>query len=312
MFSSNTEHLYVVGQFSPAAVLVFDIQPDGSVTGPSRTITGSNTTLNRPTSIAVDTLGQVYVANYGTYPLQGDNIAVFAPGADGNVAPIQTLLQGSQPYYVAKGAIAFLLRSTTADPSAVSVLLNGGSPFIDPDANAYSSYIRPDGSGFLCVTNSIPEDGGDGYVACITSPLEFVSGNINPGTANIVNGQALNNYQFGGGSPTGLAFQEDGNLLVAYGPSYDQGASVQTFVMPGDPASSLQTQPIRTITGSNTGLTFPSDVAYDSQGNVYASDTGGGSGQGAVLIYAPNSTGNVAPIHSITGLNYPFGVAIGK
>ena len=31
-----------------------------------------------------------------------------------------------------------------------------------------------------------------------------------------------------------------------------------------------------------------------------------------VHVFAPGATGNVPPIREITGLNYPFGIAIGK
>ncbi len=326
VFSSAAEHLYVAGQFSPAAVFVYDIQPDGSVTGPSRTISGANTTLNRPTSIAVDPLGQLYVVNLGSSPLQGDNVAVFAPGADGNVAPIQTLLQGSQPFYVSKGALAFMLQSTTEDKSAVTVVLNysGGNtipstgpsseipPFIEEDANAFASYINADGSGFLCVTTSIPEDGGAGGVGCFTSPVLWVTGTTDPGTAQIINGQAYNNYSCCGGMPNALAFLENGDLMVAYGQSYEHAPAVNTYVLPGDPNLAHNLQPIRSITGSNTALTLPTAIAYDSHGNVYVSDTGNASGAGSVHIYAPNGDGNIAPIHQITGLNFPFSIAIGK
>jgi hypothetical protein len=325
-FSSTTEHLYIAGQFSPTAVYVYDIQPDGSVTGPSRTITGDKTTLNRPTSLAVDSLGQLYVVNYGTFPLQGDNVAVFAPGADGNAAPIQTLLQGSQPFYVSKGALAFIVRSTTDDKSAVSVALNygggvtipssGPSPlipsFVEEDANAFASYISSDGSGFLCVTTTIPEDGGAGGVGCFTSPVEWVSGNGDPGTAQIVNGQARNSYSCCGGLPNALAFLQTGELMVAYGASFNQAPSVSTFVLPGDPTLAMGIQPIRSIAGSSTGLASPSSIAYDSHGNVYVSDTGNASGAGSVHIYAPKAVGNVAPIQQIGGLNYPSSIAIGK
>jgi hypothetical protein len=327
VFSSTLEHLYVVTQFSDAAVYVYDIQPDGSVTGPSRTIEGSNTTLNRPTSIAVDSLGQVYVVNYGDFPLQGDNVAVFAPGASGNVAPVQTLLQGSQPFFVSEGAGGFLIRSATDDKSAVSVVINYASginipnsgpspdlpPFVEEGANGVSSYLSgPALDGYICVTTSLPEDGGAGGVQCITSPVEWVTGNINPGTAEIVNGVAINTVVCCGGMPNALQFLPSGDLLVAYGASYMQAPAISTFVLPGDPSTAPNIQPIRSITGSNTGLTSPTAIAYDSHGNIYVSDTGNASGAGSVHIYAPMADGNVAPIQQISGLNAPFGIAIGK
>jgi hypothetical protein len=324
-FTATVEHLYVVTQFSPAAVFVYDIQPDGSVTGPSRTITGPDTTLNRPTSVAVDSLGNLYVVNYGDFPLQGDNVAVFAPGVDGNVAPIQTLMQGSQPYYVSKGAGAFLVRSTTDDKSATSVVINYTNvtlsssglsdlvpPYVEYNASGFSSYLDESLNGYLCVTNSIPEDGGAGYVGCLTTPIQTVSGNIPPGTANIIDGVGYNNITCCGGAPTALAFQENSDLLVAYLGSFNQAASVKTYQLVNNPAVASQIQPIRSISGDKTGLASPTDVAYDSHGNVYVSDTGFASGQGTVHIFAPKADGNVAPIQQIGGLNYPFSIAIGK
>ncbi len=51
-------------------------------TVPTRIITGSATTLSFPTDVKVDAAGNIYVADAGT-----NKILIFAPGANGNVAP---------------------------------------------------------------------------------------------------------------------------------------------------------------------------------------------------------------------------------
>ncbi|HEY5247226.1 MAG TPA: hypothetical protein VIJ15_02070, partial [Dermatophilaceae bacterium] len=83
-FTGGGRHLYVVSQFAHA-IYVYDIAADGSLSGPSRTITGDKTGLTNPITIAVDALGAIYVVNIF------DSFIVFGPGADGNVAPQTTI-----------------------------------------------------------------------------------------------------------------------------------------------------------------------------------------------------------------------------
>lgn len=71
--------------------------------------------------------------------------------------------------------------------------------------------------------------------------------------------------------------------------------------------------PIQDISGSNTGLDFPNDVAVDASGNIYVAN-GGNAYSNSVTVYAAGATGNVAPIQdisgSMTGLVYPSGLAL--
>ena len=61
--------------------------------------------------------------------------------------------------------------------------------------------------------------------------------------------------------------------------------------------------PLQFITGRNTGLTYPTDIAVDSFGNIYVADGGGSKNSGSVLVYAAGATGNAAPIQETTGSN---------
>ncbi len=73
--------------------------------------------------------------------------------------------------------------------------------------------------------------------------------------------------------------------------------------------------PIRTISGGMTQLVAPYGIAVDAAGYIYVADfLGTGSNSGAVEIYAPGASGNVAPVGYIsgnaTGMSEPAGVAI--
>jgi hypothetical protein len=66
---------------------------------------------------------------------------------------------------------------------------------------------------------------------------------------------------------------------------------------------------VRVLSGSLTGLSQPVGIAFDSTGNLYVAN----SGNNTITVYAPNSSGNVAPIRTITasggvGPNNPKGL----
>jgi NHL repeat-containing protein len=100
-----------------------------------------------------------------------------------------------------------------------------------------------------------------------------------------------------------------GNITVACQTCAGAGnllAAVDTFA-PGAGGAML-----RQITGALTLLAQPFGVAYDSAGNLYVAN----SGNSTITVYAPNATGNVAPIRTIlagtSGLNQPKGLATDK
>lgn len=73
--------------------------------------------------------------------------------------------------------------------------------------------------------------------------------------------------------------------------------------------------PIRTITGSNTLLDDPIDIAVDNHGRTYVANYGNGSTAiGTVTVYAAGATGNATPVQTISGSNSkiqgPDGIAL--
>ena len=76
------------------AIYVFAPGANGNAT-PIRTITGSNTKLNNPSSVALDASGNIYAGNGASNSIAtsggSGSITVYAPDANGNVAPIRTI-----------------------------------------------------------------------------------------------------------------------------------------------------------------------------------------------------------------------------
>ncbi len=71
------------------SVEVFAPGANGNV-APVQTIAGSNTLLNLPTCVARDAAGRLYVTS-SNYPNTVGRVTVYAAGANGNAAPIQTI-----------------------------------------------------------------------------------------------------------------------------------------------------------------------------------------------------------------------------
>lgn len=98
------------------------------------------------------------------------------------------------------------------------------------------------------------------------------------------------------GSP--LTFQ-----ATAYAPVYVANQTAQSITV-YDPESSGNAAPVRSISGSNTGLgvtasTLPASIFRDPSGQLYVTNFA----SGAVLVFEAGASGNVTPIRTITGPN---------
>jgi secreted PhoX family phosphatase len=80
--------IYVATSGATARVTIYAATANGNV-APIRQISGSNTGLQSPYYIAVDASSKIYVKN--EIASQTGSVTVYAAGANGNVAPIQTI-----------------------------------------------------------------------------------------------------------------------------------------------------------------------------------------------------------------------------
>jgi sugar lactone lactonase YvrE len=88
-------NLYVTNVGSNS-ITVYAAGAAGNVS-PMRVITGPNTRLSLPTGIAVDNAGYAYVGNENQSP-PNSPILVFAPNANGNVAPVAATTVNAQRF----------------------------------------------------------------------------------------------------------------------------------------------------------------------------------------------------------------------
>jgi hypothetical protein len=94
-----------MGYMMPASVDTYVIPGDlstlNSIT-PVTSISGINTHLDSPASLAYDKQGNLYVSDRGQGSGTG-GVRVYAPDATGNVSPLRELLLGLDPAGIAIG-----------------------------------------------------------------------------------------------------------------------------------------------------------------------------------------------------------------
>lgn len=111
--------------------------------------------------------------------------------------------------------------------------------------------------------------------------------------------------------PMGLTLDGSGNLYVT---DPDSGATPAVYIYTAAqvacaaPPCALNLTPSRFISGSNTKLVDPTDVAVDSTGTIYVLDAGNGPNTSMLLVFPAGASGNVAPA---TAVSLPTGTATG-
>jgi sugar lactone lactonase YvrE len=271
-------------------ILGFGLATSGTAS-PLLTIGGPNSPLEGTTAIALDATGRIYAASAGQ-----PEIVEYAPGVMGNAAassvivgpdtglvyPTAVAIDGSGQLWVANhsaNSITVYAPGASGDAVPVRTIMGPSTGLDGPSAIAF------DGHGLVWVGNT-----GN---STLTAYPVTASGDV-PWQ------QELAGPHTGLDLPQGIAIDAQGNLLVAnlFGHSLTEYP---------DPASGDVT-PLRTITGTLTGLSLPDGVDVDTQGNIYVSDE-----FGIVSRFAPNASGNVAPVATIgasLGVVDPNGLAV--
>ena len=241
------------GMLDPS-ITVYAKGSSGNV-APTRVIQGSNTGFASASGLgglAVDAAGELYVPEHngseactpnGCTVDAGDTIAIFAPNANGNVAPVRTI-SSTACYSAASVAIA----------SSANIEVACSEPSVDGSVEGDIVTFAPDASG-NAIPLSVIHGPSRSFYAIAPSPLGmlFVSGQL-PflavlGYPETASGNALptTTLEPAGWYPAALAEDANATLYVLNAAS---PASVWEYGSNANGASS----PMFVISGSNTGL----------------------------------------------------------
>jgi hypothetical protein len=298
-----------------SSILQLPTTANGTVS-PTATLTGPANVFF--TGLAVDGAGNAYVGaetfgsggGSGGPPLASVEILVYAPGASGT-QPTRTITSSS--LQVNQGGINALAVDSSGNLYVSAVLaapnLGSGIAIFSPTASGNAVPIRViEGSSTTIVgLGSIPiaVDSADNIYISNADPLAAESVLIFNSSAN---GNVPPTSTIGGPTTTitsiqGLATDSAGNVYV----STTNGASALPEILEFSAGSTGDVAPTRTISGSATTMTEGGNLALDSAGNIYVLNAVN------LLVFAPNATGNVAPIATITtplGLIFDFDIAV--
>ncbi len=294
---------------------------------PVASIAGRKTRLDNPAGIALDSQGDIYVANdLGGPVVAGESydkgmVTVYHSGSHGNVAPIATIsgaeTELAYPIGIAldSGGNIYVSNSNTANSSSglndfasITVYPAGSNGNASP-----SSVIAGDSTGLTYSPGIALDSSRNLYAVGYESGVGYgvnvypagSNGNVPP-SASIVGANT------GLDGPAGIALDSGGSLYVANsygGPTGGGSVTIYSAGSNGDAA------PATTITSSFTGIDGASGIAVDSAGKIYvANESGGPGGLGSVTIYPASSYGAGPPIATIagnnTGLNNPLEIAV--
>jgi sugar lactone lactonase YvrE len=270
-----------------------------------RTIAGSNTLIVQPEGIAVDSRGYLYVANlYGGGTSGNGNILVFAPNANGNIAPIATISQDVYyPFGIALDSSGNVYVANWQGGS-ITEYAAGSYQLMRKIQGAYTGLypvgVTIDSEGRIYAVNNC---GCSSSSPTITVYASTADKDARP-LRTIGPESAL--YDPRGG----IAVDSRGEIMVTSA-GYTRRPGVLVFARR---ARGLD-KPSQTISGSKTQITSNvNGLALDGVGSIYVGTSSGSSGVGSVLVFAPNAKGNVPPSREITGtktgLVAPAGIAV--
>lgn len=296
--------IYVAnGSYRAPSVTAYARGADGNAV-PVRTIAGSHTQLIEPNGLVVDERGKLYVTNLFAGSNGYGSILIFAPGTNGNTAPIATIDTGLDvPFGVALDTARNVYVANWQGQS-ITEYAAGTYQVIrkisGDNTGLYPVGIALDSGGKIYAINDTESSGS----SWVTVYAGNATGNATP--LRTIEGPKTKLTNALGG----IAVDAKHEIVVTNSP-YPGIPSILVFAA----RANGNVKPIRTIGGSKTGLTnYPGGLTLDGSGKIYVTQAAGSESPGTVLVFAANARGNTAPIQVIsgpeTGLRAPTGISV--
>jgi hypothetical protein len=198
--------LLYVANYGGDSITEYNFADNGDPT-PLRQIQGSNTLIRRITDLAVDSNGAIYVSN-ACELIYDPTVDVYAPLADGDVAPIRVL---DRPHHACESGMWV----DSAGYLYLGEYKLHDVPVFAPGASGNDQPVRLIGgsnTGFLCPWGVTTDAAGDLFVAdkCAKAILEFApgaNGNVAP-IAKIAGSRTQLH------APVGVKLGADGKVYV--------------------------------------------------------------------------------------------------
>jgi hypothetical protein len=164
-------------------------------------------------------------------------------------------------------------------------------PALGADSQPAISALAVDGSENIYVSATVAVNG-----------LEYLGISIFPSTASgdvaptkVIAGNATNIFAVGFGAGQ-IAVDSANNIYIAGGLLQEPDA-----VLIFDSSSTGNVPPTNTLSGSNTMIDDVAGLALDDAGNIYVANGNVMGSTPSILEFSAGSTGNVAPIRTISG-----------
>ena len=281
--------------------------------------------FNTPTGLAVDSLGNIYVADTTNHVIRKITSAgvvttlAGSPGASGNLDGTGSAARFNAPSGVAVNTVGTVYVADTFSHTIRMITAQGvvttlaGAPGVSGSANGmgaaaqfnYPAGVAVDPSGFVFVADTfnhtIRRITADGTVSV------FAGSSGIRGGVNDLGGAAR--FAF----PSALATDSSGNLYVA--DSYNH--VIRRVLTTGLVSTLAGTFGTVGTTDSPALFNQPLGVAVDSSGNVYVADTFSSTirritpvGVVSTLAGLPSTVGSIDGIGSAARLNQPYGIAV--
>ena len=294
--------------------------------------TGTAATFDAPAGVAVDSSGNVYVAEYGNNDIRKITpegvVTLFAGSTAGPTGmghangtgsaasfwnPTGVAVDSAGNIYVADesnneirmitpaGAVTTFAGSTTAGNANGT---GAGASFSAPNG------IAIDSSGNLWVTDSANNE-----IREITTPGAVVTTPYGNGTAGLTNADGTS-ARFN--APAAVAVDPvSGNLFVADRANNEireiNVSTTAVTLFAGSPTGASGSA--NNATGTSATFFLPSGIAIDSAGDLFVADTSNSeirmiTPAGAVTTYAGSSAGYTNGSSSAAEFDFPFGIAV--